>query len=608
MNSQITMLVQSLSNSVAIRSAFFSLVLGLFGTDAGRADTVTFSIADVTVRAGEQVAIPIVVKGAKGMSAMQALLTYDPNVLELSGESADVIRGEIVPNNAILQAQTTVAGRLPILFVGGADVESKQVSAVQQDGTLVTIRFKVIGAAGQKTQLGLEGAEAFQVNDMDMLVETKSGALTIQSTFPWWWVAIAAAGLFVLLLIVRSTRSKNRQTKVGRPQREEGELVAVAEDDSMKHTCIGCGRSMTIPSSLIGKKFKCPNCGTSQSSPGHAASQNLRSVESKPLDSIDPVRMMHSPSALPGPELRPASFSDNRRNVGNYLLLGMAGFGVVCLVAIAAAAATAFFLTRSEQWNVANKENSNPGQTPVGELATLTKSQKPLSSLASPQSLASPERVVSPARQPLQPVSERDSGPSVWNEVSQVAEFSADDLIRQGRQLLADQQPQQAAELLRRAVKLNSQHFAGQMNLGHAMWQMKNYQGAIQAYGRATRLDPQNGFAVFCLASSSALAGQLDNSVAQFERAIEVNPSLPEAFNGLGEVLYARFLANTWRGINSRQDLTRAVYCFFRAKGLAPDERRYSDNLSWVDGILTNTERQLVGRDLMLNRLPWAKN
>jgi tetratricopeptide (TPR) repeat protein len=283
----------------------------------------------------------------------------------------------------------------------------------------------------------------------------------------------------------------------------------------------------------------------------------------------------------------------------------MAGFGCVCLVAIAAAAATAFFLTRGDRLNQANTEQANPAQTQVGELAALTNADNPSSTYVSP---LTPESQVSPAEQPLQSMSERYSTPGVRNELSQVVEFSADDLILQARQMLADQQPKQAVELLQQAVKLNPRHFAGQMNLGHAMWQMKNYQGAIQSYGRATQLEPQNGFAVFCLASSSALAGQLDNSIAQFERAIEVNPALPEAYNGLGEVLYARFLANTWRGNDSREDLTRAVYCFFRARGIAPHERRYSDNMSWVNGILTDTERQDVGRDLILNRLPWAEN
>lgn len=580
---------------------------------ATMADTVTIRIADTSARTGDLVEIPVLVEGASGMSALQVLLTYDPQVLEFSSESSDVIRGEIVPSNAILQAQTNVPGRLPIIFLGGADVANKQVFAVEKDGTLLTLRFKVIGSPGEKSPFGLERAEAFQINEMDLVVETKAGELSVQTEFAWWWAAVAGGVVLVALFVWRLTRGTLRRDPSRPTRNDEPELMAVAEDESIKHQCVGCGRRMTIPSSLIGKKFKCPKCGVSQSS-----SANAERVDRTPAP---------------------------KRSGGQYLLLVMLGIGGVCVIVTVSIGATLWYL---DQTNRLSNAKTVKADTPSvqADLVETSSAIEPTPSV----SHHVPSRVAEPLPRSFQPNLPTTTVPNLAFSSTPVNEAThespalaatrerlnhrpldrkplddkplddnpldnalftgqaADEFLAQGRLALEQQDPKQAFALLQRAVALNTLDHAAQMNLGHAARQVRKYRDAVDAYRRATQLDDRDSFGVFCLASSLALAGELDESVTQFKRAIKMNPSLPESYNGLGEVLYARFMANMWRGRNSRQDLTHAAYCFYRAQDIAPEVGRYSENLNWISTHLSEADQQAVGRQLLRSPVPWTDN
>lgn len=586
----------------------FAIVRGIEERSTTMADTVTISIANTTARTGDQVEIPVVVEGASGMSALQVLLTYDPQVLEFSSASSDVVRGEIVPRNAILQAQTNVPGRLPIIFLGGADVANKQVFAVEKDGTLLTLRFKVIGSAGEKSPFGLERAEAFQINEMDLMVETKVGELSVQTEFAWWWPAVAGGVVLVALVIWRLTRGTRRRDPSRPTRNDEPELVAVAEDESIRHQCLGCGRSMTIPSSLIGKKFKCPKCGVSQSSSARAE------------------RVDRTPPPM--------------RSGGQLLLLVMSGIGGVCVIVFGSIGATLWYL---DQTNRLSNAKTVTADTPSAH-ADLVRTRSAIEPAPSVTNHV-PSRVAEPLPRSLQPTLPTTTAPNLAFSSTPMIEAtqespaptatrerlnnrlldrtpldntpldnapftgqSADELLAQGRLALEQQDPKQAFALLQRAVALNTSDHAAQMNLGHAARQVRKYRDAVDAYRRATQLDERDSLGVFCLASSLALAGELDESVTQFKRAIQMNPSLPESYNGLGEALYARFMANMWHGRDSRRDLIDAAYCFYRARNIAPEVERYSENLNWISMHLSEADQQAVGRNLLRSPVPWAEN
>lgn len=232
------------------------------------ADTVTLSIPELSGKPGTVVELPLEVRNATGLSALQVLMTYDPAVLEYLGAPDGFIRGDIVPQNAILQAETDVPGKLPILFLGGVDGQTRQVAAVQKDGTLATLRFRVIGKAAQNSELGLLFAEAFQASEMDLRVETQAGSFSSQQLLPDWWPwAAGAAGFILLICILRALTGKRTRRPSPRRQPPEPELVAVAADDSIRKKCPGCGKTIRVPPQLVGRSFKCPGCGTANRDP-----------------------------------------------------------------------------------------------------------------------------------------------------------------------------------------------------------------------------------------------------------------------------------------------------------------------------------------------------
>lgn len=263
---------------IGTRSAPSLLLRGLLtlaalvaGVGIACAAPVTLSIPTLEAKPGQEIEVPITVKGAKGMSALQMLLTYDPAVIEVvkDGEDPDkaITKGKILPGNAITKVFTTTPGRLPILFLGGADPTKKAIYAVEEDGTLLTIRFRVVGQANQKTGLTIEKAEAFQSNDMDMAVKTEAGELTVRSEFPWWWLLLIPVALLLLLIVRRVTRKQSPAVGVRRSDGEP-DLVAVPLDEPIRHACVNCGRMIQVPPSLVGKGFKCPGCGTPQPARG----------------------------------------------------------------------------------------------------------------------------------------------------------------------------------------------------------------------------------------------------------------------------------------------------------------------------------------------------
>lgn len=199
-----------------IHRALLSIALWFAGTSLASAAPVTLSLPTIEAKPGDVIELPISAKGAKGMSGLQMLLTFDPAVLEVvvSDDAEKTFsKGKILPERAIARVATEdmTPGRLPIVFVGGVDEAKKQMFAVEEDGVLLTVRFRVIGQSGQKAALAIEKAEAFQLNDMDMLVKTEAGevaVIAVSNEFPWLWIAIGIGVLALLLLLVLMTRRK----------------------------------------------------------------------------------------------------------------------------------------------------------------------------------------------------------------------------------------------------------------------------------------------------------------------------------------------------------------------------------------------------------------
>jgi len=105
-------------------------------------------------------------------------------------------------------------------------------------------------------------------------------------------------------------------------------------------------------------------------------------------------------------------------------------------------------------------------------------------------------------------------------------------------------------------------------NLGIALNDQGDADGAIAHYGQAVELRPSYAEAHYNLGRLLVQKGQLDEAIAHYEKALEINPADAEAHNNLGATLFA----------NGRVD--EAIADYQKALKIRPDYSEASCNLA----------------------------
>lgn len=91
--------------------------------------------------------------------------------------------------------------------------------------------------------------------------------------------------------------------------------------------------------------------------------------------------------------------------------------------------------------------------------------------------------------------------------------------------------------LLVKALELAPDFFQGWMDLGLARQEQDKVESALEAYRRATRLEPNLPNSYTAAGTTQAMAGQHDESISSFRQALKAQPGHPGALAGLGHVL-----------------------------------------------------------------------
>jgi len=94
-----------------------------------------------------------------------------------------------------------------------------------------------------------------------------------------------------------------------------------------------------------------------------------------------------------------------------------------------------------------------------------------------------------------------------------------------------------AQTLLDRALEIAPDFFQGWMDLGLAKQEQDDIDGAVAAYKRAIRLEPNKPSGYGAVATACALAGEHDDALEYFEKALEQEPKNASALAGVGHVL-----------------------------------------------------------------------
>jgi protein O-GlcNAc transferase len=95
----------------------------------------------------------------------------------------------------------------------------------------------------------------------------------------------------------------------------------------------------------------------------------------------------------------------------------------------------------------------------------------------------------------------------------------------------------EAISWTKKALSINSEHYAPYNNLGASFLALEEFDNAIMAFSKAIKLKPDYAQAYNSLGIVYKRLEQYDNAVINYERAIKLKPDYAEAYNSLGIVL-----------------------------------------------------------------------
>ncbi len=213
------------------------LALSLSGLAAlvAWASSVTLVVGSVGGASGSKAAVPINVRGAQQLGALQMELTYDPAVLD-----APTVEKGSMPQEITVGSNVVSPGRLRVVMNASAR------ESISGDGTLMKVVFLVKGQSGQQCDLRLEQVQAWDNTKPDappyeMLVTVEPGKFTVGGAgLPVALIAGIGGAVVVLLVVVLVVATRKPRGATARP--------AAA-------TCGGCGAAIAP-----GARF-CVNCG-----------------------------------------------------------------------------------------------------------------------------------------------------------------------------------------------------------------------------------------------------------------------------------------------------------------------------------------------------------
>jgi hypothetical protein len=184
---------------------FLAVAVALSAANRGRTEPLTLSAPTARAASGQEVELPITLKGPSGIGALHLELVYDPSILECK----TVEKGQLLNGNSLLEADSSQSGRLVVGIVS--------LDGIPGDGCVLKARFVTRGPAGQKTPLRLEHVEAWDgKTHLDLLAKVEAGEFTVVnaglfSSWPWLvGIGVAVLLLFTTIVAVQTRKAQPR--------------------------------------------------------------------------------------------------------------------------------------------------------------------------------------------------------------------------------------------------------------------------------------------------------------------------------------------------------------------------------------------------------------
>ena len=128
-------------------------------------------IPDVTASTGSEVAVPVQFQEAQGIGGLMFDVSYGTSVLAFTRADPGSLAGD-----AVIEAREVDPGVIAIVVASGKDISGI--------GTLVTLRFTVIGGEDSATSLTPAVIQAYDTNGGNITIQTQEGSVAVGSSSP----------------------------------------------------------------------------------------------------------------------------------------------------------------------------------------------------------------------------------------------------------------------------------------------------------------------------------------------------------------------------------------------------------------------------------------
>lgn len=236
------------------RSAFVGGVVLWLGAGVAHAGEVSVTAPAAEGGAGEVATVGLHVAADADVSALQGGLAYDPAVVEV----VEVVAGPALPEGARADFNADQRGWLRFGFVA-----SPSKAAYRGAGEALRVRFRMKGAVGATSPLGLASVRAWQPDDVEHRTVLTAGSLrVVAATGGGNGPLLAIGGVLLLLLLVlvaRFGRRRRAPPAAAGPRARSGPAQAAPRGGppaGRSRFCSGCGAPVPNPQARF-----CSGCG-----------------------------------------------------------------------------------------------------------------------------------------------------------------------------------------------------------------------------------------------------------------------------------------------------------------------------------------------------------
>jgi hypothetical protein len=174
---------------------------------SAHAASVTVALGKAQAGNGDDVTIPVSVKGASKLASMQMDLVYDPAMLQ----AGKIDNGALLAENCLVESNTAPSGRARFALV------SKD--GISGDGVLLNVHFTVRPQASGTSALKLENVRVWALSKgqentqgvnrlVDVMANIEPGEVAISTGLPRWIIGAAVAAVLLLIIVVFVVRRR----------------------------------------------------------------------------------------------------------------------------------------------------------------------------------------------------------------------------------------------------------------------------------------------------------------------------------------------------------------------------------------------------------------